>query len=147
LCVTGFLYIFTILLTLVLGVVTLSIVLLLGVFFGFLGWLAIGHELEVRFRAQKKIPLRLLFSFVALVMSYSVLYNGLLNFIGVGDPTSVTWGMMLQWCFTSRYTFIAPHWLLLPIMCMYIFSRGMLALSYSMYNSVSERYFLRRGWF
>ncbi|KYK31749.1 MAG: hypothetical protein AYK19_16410 [Theionarchaea archaeon DG-70-1] len=110
LCVTGFLYIFTILLTLVLGVVTLSIVLLLGVFFGFLGWLAIGHELEVRFRAQKKIPSRLLFSFVALVMSYSVLYNGLLNFIGVGDPTSVTWGMMLQWCFTSRYTFIAPHW-------------------------------------
>jgi len=114
---------------------------------GFMAWLAVGHDIEVKFRKGEKIPARLLFSGAVLIISYTVLSNAVLTFFGMGDPSVVTWGMMLQWCFVSGYTFKAPFWLLPPIICIYSFSRGMLALSYGMYNVVSEKYFFKEGWF
>ncbi len=104
----------------------------------FIGWLAFGHDLEVKFRKGEKIPKLLILGAAVLIFSYSALYDGVTGFMGIADPSEVTWGMMVQWCFTSGYTFRALHWLLAPMICIYGFSRGMLALSYGMYESASE---------
>lgn len=111
-------------------------ILLVAVGFSYLGWLAVGRDIEVQFR-KKKIPVKLFLSFVALVVSYSTLLDGVLGFFGLESPRAVSWGMMVQWCFTSGYTFKALHWLLPPILCIYLFSRGMLALSYGLSGSAS----------
>jgi peptide/nickel transport system permease protein len=47
----------------------------------------------------------------------AILTEAALSFLGLGDPSTVSWGMMLQWCFTSGYTFKAPFWLLPPGLC------------------------------
>lgn len=125
----------------------ISGILLFGPLVGFIGWLAVGHDLEVKFRKGEKIPGKLLLSGGALIISYVTIETAVLTFIGVGDPTTVTWGMMIEWCFLSGYTFRAMHWLLPPIICTYVFSRGMLALSYGLYNSGAEKYFFKEDWF
>jgi len=117
-------------------------------FIGFVSWLAVGHDMEERFRKGGNIPRKLYFSGMFLIFSSTVIYDVVLGFLGLGDPSVVTWGMMLQWCFVSGYTFKAVmNWLLPPILCIYVFSRGMLALSYGLYNAVSKKYFFREGWF
>ncbi|MBU7047854.1 MAG: hypothetical protein HXS54_15565 [Theionarchaea archaeon] len=113
---------------------------------GLMAWLAVGHDLEVLFRKGGKIPATLILSGAVLIISYTVISYSFLGFIGLGDPSTISWGMMLQWCFTSGYTFKAPFWLLTPMICVYMFSRGMLALSYGLYNSISEKYFFLEGW-
>jgi peptide/nickel transport system permease protein len=113
---------------------------------GLMAWLAVGHDIEVLFRKGGKIPAALILSGAALIISYTVICYSFLAFIGLGDPSVTSWGMMLQWCFTSGYTFKAPFWLLPPMICVYMLSRGMLALSYGLYNNISEKYFFVEGW-
>jgi peptide/nickel transport system permease protein len=147
--VIGLISIFSFLLGAALGRLSwMNILFLAGIFgfIGLIGWLAIGHELEVRFRRGDTIPFQLLLSSAALIISYVVIYHSVLDFFGLGDPSIVSWGMMIQWCFTSGYTFKAPYWLIPPMICTYFLSRGMLALSYGMYNTISEKYFLIKGW-
>lgn len=105
--------------------------------FCYLGWLAAGQPMKAQFRKKplyRKPILGLICTFFLLFMSYSVLYDGIMGFFGFNDPNIANWGMMVQWCYTSGYTFKAYHWLLPPIICVYVFSRGMLALSYSVYK-------------
>lgn len=146
--VTGLCVIFTFLLSSALGRLAWANTLFFAPLIAFTGWLAVGHELEVRFRKGEKIPLKLIFSGVFLILSYAALYDGIVGYMGISDPVETTWGVMIHWCFASGYTFRAlTTWLLPPIICMYVFSRGMLALSYGMYNTVSEKYFWKEGWF
>ena len=105
--------------------------------FSYLGWLAAGQPIKAQFRKKplyRKSILGLVCTFILLVMSYSILYDGIMGFFCFNDPNVANWGMMVQWCYTSGYTFKAYHWLLPPIICVYVFSRGMLALSYSVYK-------------
>lgn len=102
--------------------------------FSCIGWLAVGHDIEEQLRARN-LPTRVLLSFFVLVLSYSVLYDGVLNFYGFGNPSQTTWGTMIGWCYRADYAFKALHWLLPPILCIYFFSRGMLALCYHVYTS------------
>ncbi len=109
-----------------------------------LAWLAVGHELEKMFRERKKIPGRLLLSGVFLIFSYTAIYESILGLMGT-DPTMVNWGWMLH----EYLEYGAPFWqVILPIVCIYVFSRGMLALSYSLYNTgEKEKYFFKESWF
>ena len=102
--------------------------------FSCLGWLAVGRDIEREFR-NRKIPFVLFLCFILLVTSYSALYDGILGFFGLSSPSFVTWGTMVQWCYTSGYALKAYHWLFPPLVCIYVFSRGMLALSYSIRRS------------
>ena len=145
--VVGVLTVFTFLLVAALGRLSWLNIIFFAVIYGFLGWLAVGHDMEIRFRTGAPIPRNLFLSSAALIFSYAVIYETVMSFFGIGDPSTVTWGMMLQWCFTSGYTFKALSWLLPPIICTYTFSRGLLALSYGFYNAVSEKYFFIDGWF
>lgn len=51
-------------------------------------------------------------------MSFSahgaIFLEAALSFIGFGDPSVTSWGMMLQWCFKTGHTFTAPYWILPP---------------------------------
>lgn len=144
--VVGIILVLTLLLGAALGRISWASSFIFALLIGFMAWLAVGHDIEVKFRKGERIPVRLLFSGAALIISYAAISNAVLNFFGMGDPSTVTWGMMIQWCFTSGYTFVAPFWLLPPIICIYFFSRGMLAVSYGMYNVASEKYFFKEGW-
>jgi ABC-type dipeptide/oligopeptide/nickel transport system permease subunit len=109
-------------------------------------WLAIGHPIERQFRSGEKISVHYLISGITLLFSCATIYSALTGFIGLGDSSTVTWGMMIQWCFTLGYTFKSMNWLLPPILCTYVFSRGMLALSYGIYNAQDKKWFIRKGW-
>ncbi len=43
-----------------------------------------------------------------------IITEATLDFLGFGDPTSVTWGMLLQFLQTTGYTLLAPWWLVPP---------------------------------
>lgn len=58
--------------------------------------------------------LPLTFLYAALGVSGAILTEASLSFIGLGDPSVVSWGMMLQWAFTTGHTFRAPYWILPP---------------------------------
>jgi len=47
-----------------------------------------------------------------------------LSFIGMGDPTTVSWGMMLQWCRASGFAFVAPFWMIPPGVCITLLALG-----------------------
>ena len=126
LSMVAFLLISSLLLGMVMGRVSyLTMVLVLGLPLAYMAWLAIGHPLEIQFRNGEKISIRSLISGICLFISSATIYSTLTGFIGLGDPATVTWGMMIQWCFTAGYTFKAMNWLLPPIICTYVFSRGM----------------------
>lgn len=73
-----------------------------------------ASDFRIIFRhiAPNILPLSLLY--VAFGVSGAILTEAALSFIGLGDPSVTSWGMMLQWAFTTGHTFKAPYWLLPP---------------------------------
>ncbi|MFH1562047.1 MAG: ABC transporter permease [Nitrospirota bacterium] len=65
--------------------------------------------------APNVLPLS--FLYMTFGVSGAILTEAGLSFIGLGDPSVVSWGMMLQWCFTTGHTFRAPYWILPPGIC------------------------------
>ncbi len=43
-----------------------------------------------------------------------IITEATLDFLGFGDPTAITWGMLLQFLQTTGYTLLAPWWLFPP---------------------------------
>jgi len=72
---------------------------------------------RIIFRHIAPNVLPLSFLYMTFGVTGAILTEAALSFLGLGDPTTVSWGMMLQWCFTSGYTFRAPFWLLPPGVC------------------------------
>ena len=54
---------------------------------------------------------------MALSVRQAILFEASLSFLGMGDPTIVTWGKMLNWCFASQHIYDAPFWFVPPGMC------------------------------
>lgn len=65
--------------------------------------------------APNVLPLS--FLYMTFGVSGAILTEAGLSFIGLGDPSVVSWGMMLQWCFTTGHTFRAPYWIFPPGLC------------------------------
>jgi peptide/nickel transport system permease protein len=72
---------------------------------------------RIIFRHIAPNVLPLSFLYMTFGVTGAILTEAALSFLGLGDPSTVSWGMMLQWCFTSGYTFRAPFWLLPPGLC------------------------------
>jgi peptide/nickel transport system permease protein len=72
---------------------------------------------RIIFRHIAPNVLPLTFLYMTFGVTGAILTEAALSFLGLGDPSTVSWGMMLQWCFTSGYTFKAPFWLLPPGLC------------------------------
>lgn len=76
-----------------------------------------ASDARIIFRHIAPNILPLSFLYMTFGVTGAILTEASLSFIGLGDPNNVSWGMMLQWCFSTGYTFIAPFWLLPPGMC------------------------------
>lgn len=76
--------------------------------------------------------LPLAFLYMTFLVTWAILTEAGLSFIGLGDSSQVSWGMMLQWCFTSGHTFRAWYWILPPglsisllTLAFYLIGRGL----------------------
>ncbi|RLF71181.1 MAG: ABC transporter permease, partial [Thermoplasmata archaeon] len=54
------------------------------------------------------------FLYMTFTISGAIITEAILAFLGFGDPTVITWGMMLQYLRISGNTLTAPWWLLPP---------------------------------
>lgn len=73
-----------------------------------------ASDFRIIFKHIAPNVLPLTFLYMTFGVSGAILTEAALSFIGLGDPSVVSWGMMLQWAFTTGHTFRAPYWLLPP---------------------------------
>jgi peptide/nickel transport system permease protein len=78
--------------------------------------------------------LPLAFLYMTFGVTGAILTEASLSFIGMGDPSTVSWGMMLHWCHTTGFTFTAPFWILPPGLCI-----ALLALSFYLIGIGTEQ--------
>jgi peptide/nickel transport system permease protein len=73
---------------------------------------ASNRAIILRHLAPNVLPLT--FLYMVFTISGAIITEAILAFLGMGDPTAVTWGMMLQFLQISGNTLSAPWWLLPP---------------------------------
>jgi len=73
---------------------------------------ASNRAIILRHLAPNVLPLT--FLYMVFTISGAIITEAILAFLGMGDPTAVTWGMMLQFLQISGNTLTAPWWLLPP---------------------------------
>lgn len=76
---------------------------------------ASNFRIVFRHIAPNVLPLS--FLYMAFGVTGAILVEAALSFIGMGDPSTVSWGMMLQWCRASGFAFQAPFWMIPPGVC------------------------------
>lgn len=76
-----------------------------------------ANSLRIIFKHIGPNVLPFSFLYMTFGVSGAILTEAALSFIGLGDPSTVSWGMMLQWAFTTGHTFKAPYWVLPPGLC------------------------------
>jgi len=76
--------------------------------------------------------LPLSFLYMTFGVTSAILIEAALSFLGFGDPSAVSWGMMLQWVWKTGHMFRAPYWLIPPglcisliTLCFYLIGRAM----------------------
>ena len=69
----------------------------------------------VRHLAPNVLPIA--FYYLTITVTGAILVEAGLSFLGFGDPSNMSWGMMLQWCFIKGYVFKAPYWMIPPGLC------------------------------
>lgn len=59
----------------------------------------------------------LMFAEAVLMVTEAIYAEAILAFLGLGDPTTISWGMMLHFAFESGAMARAPWWVVPPIAC------------------------------
>jgi peptide/nickel transport system permease protein len=62
-----------------------------------------------------------------------------MTFLGFGDPSQVSWGMMLQWVWKSGHMFQAPYWLIPPGLCISLLTLAFYMLGRAMDEVLDPR--------
>ena len=86
-----------------------------------------ASHIRIIFRHIMPNVLPLAFLYMTFRVTSAILVEAALSFLGFGDPGQVSWGMMLQWVWSSGHMFQAPYWLLPPGICI-----SLLTLSFYM---------------
>ena len=73
-----------------------------------------ASHLRIIFRHIMPNVLPLAFLYMTFRVTSAILVEAALSFLGFGDPSQVSWGMMLQWVWKSGHMFQAPFWLMAP---------------------------------
>ncbi|MEH0018852.1 MAG: ABC transporter permease [Desulfobacter sp.] len=73
-----------------------------------------ASSLRIIFRHIMPNVLPLAFLYMTFRVTAAILVEAALSFLGFGDPSQVSWGMMLQWVWKSGHMFQAPYWLIPP---------------------------------
>lgn len=76
-----------------------------------------ASHLRIIFRHIMPNVLPLSFLYMTFMVTYAIIVEAALAFLGFGDPGTVSWGMMLQWVWKTGHMFRAPYWLLPPGIC------------------------------
>jgi peptide/nickel transport system permease protein len=91
---------------------------------------ASGFRIIFRHIMPNVLPLA--FLYMTFRVTSAILVEAALSFLGFGDPSQVSWGMMLQWVWKTGHMFQAPYWLIPPGLCIslltlafYILGRAM----------------------
>lgn len=73
-----------------------------------------ASPMRIIFRHIMPNVLPLAFLYMTFRVTSAILVEAALSFLGFGDPSQVSWGMMLQWVWKSGHMFQAPYWLIPP---------------------------------
>jgi len=57
----------------------------------------------------------LMFAEAVLMVTWAIYAEAVLAFLGLGDPTTISWGMMLNFAFETGLMTMAPWWVIPPI--------------------------------
>ena len=83
--------------------------------------------------------LPLAFLYMTFRVTSAILVEAALSFLGFGDPGQVSWGMMLQWVWSSGHMFQAPYWLLPPGICISLLTLSFYLLGRAMDEVLDPR--------
>lgn len=102
-----------------------------------------GHmRILLRHLLPNLVPLA--FLYMTFRVTSAIVIEAALAFLGFGDPTTVSWGMMLQWVWKTGNMFKAPYWLLPPGICISLITLSFYMIGRAMEQVLDPR--LRRDW-
>ena len=87
--------------------------------------------------APNVLPLS--FLYMTIGVTYAILTEAGLGFLGFSDPTISSWGMMLQWCFSTGHTFTAPYWMIPPGLSISLLALSFYLVGYSFEKEINPR--------
>ena len=97
---------------------------------------------RIVFRHIMPNVLPLAFLYMTFRVTSAIVIEAALAFLGFGDPSTVSWGMMLQWVWKTGHMFKAPYWLLPPGICISLITLSFYMLGRAMDEVLDPR--LRR---
>ncbi len=95
--------------------------------------------LRIMFRHIAPNVLPFSFLYMTFGVTSAILVEAALAFLGFGDPSTVSWGMMLQWVWKTGHMFRAPYWLIPPGICISLITLSFYLIGRSMEEVVNPR--------
>ncbi len=80
-----------------------------------------------------------------LMVTWAIYAESVLSFLGLGDPTNITWGMMLNFAFESGAMSSALYWVIPPIVCIVTLILGFTFLGTAISDIMKPGYKESRG--
>ncbi len=94
---------------------------------------------RIIFRHIMPNVLPLSFLYMTFRVTSAIIIEAALAFLGFGDPSTVSWGMMLQWVWKTGHMFKAPYWLLPPGICISLITLAFYMLGRAMDEVLDPR--------
>jgi len=98
-----------------------------------------ASHLRIIFRHIMPNVLPLSFLYMTFRVTSAIIIEAALAFLGFGDPSTVSWGMMLQWVWKTGHMFKAPYWLLPPGICISLITLAFYMLGRAMDEVLDPR--------
>jgi peptide/nickel transport system permease protein len=87
----------------------------------------------------------LMFAEAVLIVTEAIYAEAVLSFLGLGDPTTTSWGMMLHFAFESGVMMRSPWWVLPPIISIVVIILAFTFLGTAITDVLKPGYKERRG--
>lgn len=104
-----------------------------------------ASHIRIIFRHIMPNVLPLSFLYMTFMVTYAIIVEAALAFLGFGDPGTVSWGMMLQWVWKTGHMFKAPYWLLPPGICISLITLAFYLLGRAMDDVLDPRLRKEKG--
>jgi peptide/nickel transport system permease protein len=98
-----------------------------------------ASHFRIIFRHIMPNVLPLAFLFMTFRVTDAIMIEAGLAFLGFGDSSTVSWGMMLQWVWKTGHMFRAPYWLLPPGICISLITLSFYMLGQAMDEVLDPR--------
>ncbi len=98
-----------------------------------------ASNMRIIFRHIMPNVLPLAFLYMTFRVTSAILVEAALSFLGFGDPSQVSWGMMLQWVWKSGHMFQAPYWMIPPGVCISLLTLSFYLLGRAMDEVLDPR--------